>query len=116
MRNLIRASVLAVAVATVPWIVGAQDITAITGLFNFLVNWGIGFLIAVAILVFFVGIIKYLNGGPEQKAGGMKIMLFGIIGLFVMLSIYGLVLLLQRSFGINSNTQITPPTVPLITR
>ena len=56
-------------------------------------------LFAAATIMFVVGIIKYiLSASPQQVDQGKKTMLYGIIGLFVMASAYGIVKILCNFF------------------
>ena len=68
-------------------------------------------LIVIALLVFFWGLIDYIRH-PEFKKG-KDIMIAGIIGVFVMVSVWGIVRLVQVSLGVNDNSSIDPPQVPL---
>lgn len=66
-------------------------------------------LIGAALLVFLWGIFKYFFASDDAgKKVGRSYMLWGIIGLFVMVSIWGLVNMLRSSFRITDQ----PPTVP----
>jgi hydrogenase-4 membrane subunit HyfE len=63
-------------------------------------NLAIELLISLAVVWIIFSVIRYfvMNEGEEaHKAGGMAI-LYGIIGLFVILSIWGMVFLLKNSF------------------
>ena len=65
-----------------------------------IINPTIFLLFAVATLMFAFGIIKYiLSASPQQVDQGRKTMLYGIIGLFVMASAYGIVKILCNFFG-----------------
>jgi hypothetical protein len=76
---------------------------------NRILNGLVGLLILVAILAFFWGLIKYLfSGGGEDKSEGLKLMFYGVIAIFVMVSIWGIIRLLQNTFGVTQNTSITP--------
>ena len=70
-------------------------------------------LIAVAVIVFFWGIVRYISGtGQEEKRKEARnLMIWGIVALFVMVSVWGLVKLLQNTLGIENRT-INPPCVP----
>ncbi|MCC7470017.1 MAG: hypothetical protein IT284_02680 [Bacteroidetes bacterium] len=65
-------------------------------------------LVTVAVVVFIIGVIKYISKGDESKSReeGQKFMLYGIIGLFVMVSIWGLVGIIQGTFGLGTNVLI----------
>jgi uncharacterized membrane protein len=80
------------------------SITDLKSLINFftctLMNSVVPLLIALAIVGFIYGIIKYfLNpDNEEKKKDGKSFMLWGIITLFVMVSIWGLVGILSGTF------------------
>ena len=69
---------------------------------------------AVAVVFFVWGVIKFfiINADEEAKREqGKQFMLWGIIALAVMLSIWGLVNILGVTFGVNSSVlpHVTPP-------
>ena len=66
-----------------------------------IINPTIYLLFAVATLVFIWGIVQYISasGSPAGAEKGKKVMLGGIIGLFVMASALGIVHLLCNFFG-----------------
>ncbi len=57
-------------------------------------------LILIAVVTFMTGVLRFLNAGDvaEKRSAGRKIMLYGIIILFVMVSIWGFVNILTQSF------------------
>ena len=72
---------------------------------------------ALAIIYFFWGLIEYIRaaGDPKKAAEGRSIMIWGVIAIAIMVSIYGLVQWLQTAIGINNTTNIGLPSVPFIT-
>ena len=72
--------------------------------------------VAIALLVFFWGLVKFIfaQGNEESKADAKRIMLWGIIALFVMISVWGLVLFVGNALGIKQGEVIIVPTVPNI--
>ena len=83
--------------------------------FNLIDGTLIPLMFALAILVFFYGIFKYfiLGGGDEGSRGeGRQLMLWGIIGFVVMVSLYGIIALVQQSLDINANETVDLPTSP----
>ena len=54
-------------------------------------------LIGIAVATFFWGIIKYIAQGDKEKKRkeGSRMMLYGVIAIFVMISIWGFVSILQ---------------------
>ena len=73
------------------------------------------FLIGLAVVVFIYGVlILMFSEGGEKKEEGKQYMLWGIIGIFVMVSVWGLVAILTSSFGLENtpkNINIQVPTV-----
>ena len=70
-----------------------------------ILNLSVLMLLGVAIVVFMWGVIQYvLASGDEKKlAAGRSYMLYGIIGLTVMVAVWGFVnLLVYTIFGTNS--------------
>ena len=59
-------------------------------------------IVTVALVMFLFGVMKFiLNSGDETKRReGREFMLWGIISLFVMLSIWGILNLLTNTFGL----------------
>ena len=68
---------------------------------------------ALALLLFLWGLAKYIfaAGNEEAKEGGKRIMIWGIIALFVMASVWGIVTFLQDLFGVDE-TSIDIPEIP----
>lgn len=72
---------------------------------------------ALAIVYFFWGLVTYIRaaGDPKAADSGKSIMIYGVIAITVMVSIYGLVNWLQDSVGINSSATVNLPTVTIPT-
>ncbi|RJQ30733.1 hypothetical protein C4572_03630 [Candidatus Parcubacteria bacterium] len=65
------------------------------------------FLIALAVIFFLYGVLKYIKSGgdeDERKKGG-QLVLYGIIGLFVMVSFWGFVNILVYTFELDGSSQ-----------
>ncbi len=66
------------------------------------------FLIAVALLMFMWGVMQFLinqSGGEEKSiAQGKQSMIWGLVGLLIMVSVYGIMHLVANSIGAK-NTQ-----------
>lgn len=71
-------------------------------------------LVGVALLVFFWGIIRYVmaGGDEEKRAAGRSLMIYGVIGLFVMVAIWGLVYFLASVLGIGVGGGVDIPAIP----
>ena len=89
------------------------DIQSFLCTFSDLINFATGVLGAIALLVFFWGLVKYIAKADDEKAKeqGKNIMVWGVIALFVMFSIFGLVKFLQNSFGTTGNNSMDVPTL-----
>ncbi|MEX2052537.1 MAG: hypothetical protein WD991_02500, partial [Candidatus Paceibacterota bacterium] len=97
-----------------PDLVGNVKLQNVLGYFTCLINSSvIPFIFAVAILMFIWGAVKFfiINSEEEEKrAQGKQFMLWGIIALAVMLSVWGLVEILGGTFGLNTSAlpQVSP--------
>ncbi len=67
-----------------------------------IINPLIPVLIGIGLIVFFWGIIQFvLNADSEEKrTTGKQHMIWGIIGMFIMVSVWGIIYLLQDFFGV----------------
>ena len=87
-----------------PNIVHAQSFGYVESLINS-VNDILGvlapLLIGVAVVVFFWGVVRYIKGAynPDERIAGRGLMIYGVISLFVIVSIWGLVSILQTLTG-----------------
>ena len=70
-------------------------------------------LIALGVVYFVWGVIQYvISSDEEAKTTGRNRMIFGIIGLAVIIAMWGLVNILAKTFGLSNQSNITLPTVP----
>lgn len=62
----------------------------------------IGVLISLALVIFLWGLARYIfSAGDESRlADAKRLMFWGIIALFVMMSVWGIVLFLQDTFSV----------------
>ncbi len=70
--------------------------------------------IGLAMLFFLYGLMKFVlsAGDEEKKKEGQQIMIWGIVALFVMVSVWGLVNLLGEETGVEQGGDIDIPEVP----
>lgn len=66
----------------------------------------------LALLYFFYGVAKYIWSEGTEKAAGKNIMIWGVVALFVMSSIWGIIYFIQGEIGINSTE--TNPKIPSV--
>lgn len=59
------------------------------------------FILALAVVSFLYGIVTYIfrAGDETKRKEGVRFITYGIIGLFVMISVWGLVALLSNTIG-----------------
>ncbi len=71
-------------------------------------------IIVGAVIYFFYGVAKYVMaaGDEDAQTAGRSVMIYGIIGLFVIVAVWGLVGLLGTTFGINIGGPA--PTLPYV--
>ena len=115
MRKIIGSSVLALSTLALPALAGAQTLLNTLALANTFLNALIGLFITLAIVVFFWGLIKYLVNAGEEKAEGLQIMFYGVVAIFVMVSIWGIIKLLQSTFQVSSTSPIIPQGIQINT-
>lgn len=123
--NLYRGLLIAV-LAAIPVLVFAQGAAEVkTGLNSFadiiktltegVVRALVTLFATAAMAVFFFGIVKYLfgikDGDKTAIENGNKFMIYGLVALFVMFSVWGIVTMAQRIFGIEGKTNIIIPDV-----
>ena len=77
-----------------------------------LINAVIPVLIALGVLFFVWGVITFvISNDEEAKTRGRNRMIYGIIGLAVIIGMWGLVKILTNTFNITNVQQINYPTV-----
>jgi hypothetical protein len=100
-----------------PLLASAADIDSIlTTLVSYL-RFFIPALITIAVIYFIWGVVQFMTSADEeQKKLGRSKIINGLIGLFVIVAFWGLIQVLQTSFGIG-NTLDNPinPQVPFTT-
>lgn len=106
MRKTIGYSSLAALVAFLPTIASAATVLDLLVLASRFLNGVIGLFITLAIVVFFWGLIQYLVQVGEKKSEGLQIMFWGVLAIFVMVSIWGIIRVLQSTFGVTNNQAI----------
>ncbi len=99
----------------IPQLVFAQErlsgtkklLESISGIVGTLIPIAFG----LAMLFFFWGIAKYIWSSGSGKEEGKQIMVWGVIAVFVMSTIWGIVAFISDSFGIDAETNMNIPTI-----
>ncbi len=62
------------------------------------------FLFTLAAIAFIQGLVKYVSHGDneEKRSEGRKMMIYGIVGFFFMVSIWGILGLFTKGFGLSA--------------
>ena len=72
-------------------------------------------LLGLAVLAFFWGLVKFINHAGDEKTleEGKQLMIWGMIAIFVMVALWGILGWLQQEFGLNSGADLgTLPSQP----
>ncbi len=105
------------AALALPFLAFAQTVNSIQDFASFTINLinnvATPLVFALAFIVFIWGIFRYfIFGGhdPVKQKDGKMLMIWGIVGFAVMLSVWGLVHILTGTLNLN-NAQTLPPAV-----
>jgi hypothetical protein len=89
------------------------NVTALIVSLGRIFNLLIPIFIVLAILAFFWGLIKYIQGG-KGLSEGRSIMIAGLVSLFIMVSLWGILGFIGNAIGINNaGGNIPSPQVPI---
>lgn len=106
---------VALAVIVLPGVAGAVTILDTLNLVNTVINALVPIIISLALVVFFWGLVTYIVqlGNEEKRKEAMQLMIWGVIAIFVMVSIWGIIRLLQSTFKVTSQDPIVPKAIQL---
>ena len=115
-RHLILKAGIGSALFLAPFAVFAQNLTNIENLIRSvgrLIQLLLPIFVTIALLVFFYGLILYIReaNDPEKAKEGKSIMIYGIIALFVMVSVWGIVRFIGVALNIDAGRTIPVPGV-----
>ncbi len=113
MRKFITSLTLAGAVVVLPTVAAAVTLKHTLGTVSGIINAVIPILLAIAVIAFFWGLVMYLLSGEvaEKKSQGIQIMMMGLIAIFVMVSIWGIIRVLQSTFKVDQGRPIIPDVI-----
>jgi len=90
----------------------SQGVTGLISFVNALTKMVLPVLISVAVVYFIWQVFVFVIADSDEKKSKAKgQMIWGIVGLFVMVSVWGLVAILVSTFG-TGGTSVTLPTLP----
>jgi hypothetical protein len=87
-----------------------MSISEIFKYFVYIISLIVPLLISLAIVAFMWGIVKFIAHADDEKAivEGKQFMVWGLVGIFVLISFWGIVGYLQESLGLNVDTFLDP--------
>lgn len=96
----------------------ATNVSNLTVFLGSLLDTATKLILAAAVVFFLWNVFKFVMaaGDEEARAKGQQGIIYGIIGIAVMVSVYGLVTFLTSSTGLNQGQTISAPglTVPTL--
>lgn len=97
-----------------PVFASAATISDIINNISSIVKLLVPLLIAIALVFFIVGVIKYITAGAdeEKRKEARNTIIYGVIGLFAIVAVWGLVEVISSTFGINAGGTISIPQLP----
>jgi len=104
-----------VGVLTLPVVSFAQQLDSLKTLVESIreiIDMVIPIMVSIALLGFFYGLVRYIFGKEDDKAQAKKTMIWGVVALFVMVTVWGLVAFIGDSVGIAQDP--APAIAPLI--
>jgi hypothetical protein len=81
------------------------------GSLSLIINAALPVVITLALLLFLWGLVKFIMaaGNEEARASGKQIMIWGIVALFVMVTVWGLVGFLNDITGVGQDRGVITP-------
>ena len=100
-----------------PLVVAAADVTDVSSLVTkiiTIVNTVLPAIMALAALVFVWGVAQYVMaaGNEEARKTGKDKIVYGLIGLFVLVSFWGILSIITTTFDLGGVTDV--PTIPTL--
>src|SRR3989344_2854780 len=94
--------------------VGVTSIETLMSTILSLLNQLVPILVAIAVVWFLWGVVQFVTAGAdeEKRKGGRNTMIFGIIAIFVIVSVWGLVNILEGTFGLTDEGALPGPELP----
>jgi hypothetical protein len=118
--NQIRRAYLLIVFLFFPLISFAQTSTTLFDIMDLIsetVDSLVGIALGVGLLVFIWGLIKFMfalgQGNEPGIAAGKQLMMWGIVAMFVMVAIWGIVKLITSITGIETGGEIDVPTLKI---
>lgn len=92
-----------------------SNVNTLASGFGTIVSTLIPIVMVLAVLVFFWGLVKYIASASDEaaKEGGKTLMIWGMVALFIMVALWGILGWVQDNLGLTGT--IDPGTAPVFT-
>jgi hypothetical protein len=82
-------------------VAGPQNFRELVKIFLDIINPLLVIIVALSLLVFFKGLVGFIakSGDAKSHEDGKSLMIWGLIGLFVMISVWGILRMIYADFG-----------------
>ena len=116
MKYILKGSLGATALFMLPFMANAQaDAESILETIGGLIDTATPIVVALALLYFFWGLANFIlsAGDKDKREKSRGIMIWGVIALFIIVSIWGLIRVVQQTLNLESGTTIDVPQVEI---
>lgn len=86
-------------IPSIAW--AATTLPIISKINTYIINPLIGFLIALSVVIFVWGVVETITAEGEKRDEGKTHMIYGVIGLFIMVSAIGILNVICNTIGCN---------------
>jgi len=113
MKGFLRISIITAALVAPLGAFAATGVSNALTRIGDLITQATPIVVALALLAFFWGLVLYIFGAgdAEKRKKGLAVMIWGVIALFVMLSVFGIIRALQSTLEIDTSGSINIPKV-----
>lgn len=101
MKTKISAIVLGAMLLPLTSFAALDNLKGLVGDIGNIIDTLIPIIFTLAVLGFFYGLVKYIFGAEHDKDAAKKTMLWGVVALFVMATVWGLVNFLGEAVGVD---------------
>ncbi len=95
-------------------VVGTSYVNSVLLLVKGIINAAFPILTSIAILFFFWELIKYIRSSAEEKAENRSMLLYSILALFILFSLWGIIRIIQGVTNTDGNQQIQSSQIPSV--
>lgn len=94
--------------------VNTSFVDSVINLINKLISFAFPALTAIAVIVFIVMLIKYINADSAAKEKDRKGLVYALVALFIIVSLFGILKVMQNITGTGGNNTIDATQVPRV--